>query len=54
MENLSLEELHTLEEWYLAVMYDGQVKSIDRVIYEKIIQAIADKEFEEKTRPLNF
>lgn len=51
MENLSLYELRRLLFWYSQL---GNPSPIDAKILQSIKQAIADKEFEEKTRPLNF
>jgi len=51
MENLTLEQLKRLVFWYDNLY---QPTKQDTHIQNLIQQAIADKEFEEKTRPLNF
>lgn len=49
MESLTLEELNLLEEWYQELRLRPQgITSVDKALYDKIKQAIADKEFEEK------
>jgi len=49
MENLTLEELELLENWYYCMYsYTAVWDEKDRALLEKIKQAIKDKEFEEK------
>jgi len=53
MENLTLEELETLEDWYYWMKcHKSKPSPKDKELYSKIKQAINDKEFEEKK--LNF
>lgn len=49
MENLTIDELRLLLEWY-RVMYSYTAHSYpdDYALVDKIKQAIADKEFDEK------
>lgn len=55
MENLTLEELNLLLEWYQEIHYRPMgANKDDKALVDKIKQAIADKEFEEKSKPLNF
>lgn len=59
MENLTLEELKLLERGVVSLWWevqDGDQPQKDSIydLGQKIKQAIADREFEEKAKPLNF
>lgn len=54
MENLTLIELKTLSSWFWLIDRNAWASRSDNELHNKIKQAIADKEFEEKSKPLNF
>jgi hypothetical protein len=54
MENLTIEELVIILQWRNSFAEKNHVNVMHEALKEKVLQAIADKEFEEKTRPLNF
>lgn len=58
MENMTLEELRNLKQCVEFTWANCSSVFIDddkiNALIDKLHQAISDKEFEEKTRPLNF
>lgn len=48
MENLTLEQMEFIVRWYRIASGEAGMSVPEDDLYEKILQAIADKEFEEK------
>lgn len=48
MENLTLEELKRIEDWYVCMTREYAITKEDDELITKVKQAISDKEFEEK------
>lgn len=47
MENLSLDELKRIEDWYVCMTREYAITNEDDSLIKKVRQAIADREYEE-------